>query len=137
MHSYSVRKLVPPTVLSVRIVPKCRTTVYIIVGCLFPAFRKIIRLKKNLYECFPWFFPGSGSPRDHHRSAISYTHSIYWFRISISYTYSLSYICSLYLFLIFVPYISVLHNRSVYLLHIYLFHTFIPYICFRISIPTL
>ena len=63
------------------------------------------------------------------RSTISYTHSIYWFRISISYTYSLSYICSLYLFLIFVPYISVSHNRSVYLLHIYLFHTFIPYIC--------
>ena len=68
MRSYSVCKLVPPTVLSVRIVPKFRTTVYmlnIIVGCLSPAFRKIIRLEKTLYE---WFFPGSGSPRDHHRS---------------------------------------------------------------------
>ena len=34
---------------------------------LSPAFRKIIRLEKTLYECFSWFFPGSGSPRDHHR----------------------------------------------------------------------
>ena len=33
---------------------------------LSPAFRKIIRLEKTLYECFSWFFPGSGSLRDHH-----------------------------------------------------------------------
>ena len=34
---------------------------------LSPAFRKIIKLEKTLYECFSWFFPGSGSLRDHHR----------------------------------------------------------------------
>ena len=68
MHSYSVCKLVPPTVLSFGIVTKCRVTVYVLnifVGSLSPAFRKIIRLKKNLYECFSWFFPDSGSLRDH------------------------------------------------------------------------
>ena len=74
MRSYSARKLVPPTMLSVRIVTKCRITVCvlnIIVGSLSPAFRKIIRLKKILYECFSWFFPGSGSPRDHQRGVRS------------------------------------------------------------------
>ena len=50
MHSYSVRKLVPLTVLSFRLVTKCRVTVYVLnifVGNLSPAFRKIIRLEKN------------------------------------------------------------------------------------------
>ena len=58
MRSYSVRKLIPPTVLSVRIVTKCRITVYvlnIIVGSLSPAFRKIIRLKKPCMNVFPGF----------------------------------------------------------------------------------
>ena len=59
MHSYSIRKLVSLTVLSVRIVPKCRTTVYtmlnIIVGCLSPAFMKIIRLEKPCMNVFPDF----------------------------------------------------------------------------------
>ena len=58
MHSYSIRKLIPLTMLSVRIVPKCRTTVYmlnIIVGCLSPAFRKIIRLEKPCMNVFPDF----------------------------------------------------------------------------------
>ena len=44
--------------LSVRIVPKCRTTVYmlnIIVGCLSPAFRKIIRPEKPCMDVFPDF----------------------------------------------------------------------------------
>ena len=57
MRSYSVHKLVPLTVLSFRIVTKCRVTVYVLnifVGSLSPAFRKIIRLKKTLYECFSW-----------------------------------------------------------------------------------
>src|SRR5271154_4909331 len=58
MRSYSVRKLVPSTVLSFRIVTKCRVTVYvlnIIVGCLSPAFRKIIRLEKPCMNVFPGF----------------------------------------------------------------------------------
>ena len=70
MRSYSVHKLVPPTVLSLRIVTKCRVTVYVLnmfVGNLSPAFRKIIRVEKTLYECCSWFFLGSGSLRDHHR----------------------------------------------------------------------
>ena len=58
MRSYSVCKLIPPTMLNVRIVPKCRTTVYmldIIVGCLSSAFRKIIRLEKSCMNVFPDF----------------------------------------------------------------------------------
>ena len=65
MHSYSVHKLVPSTVLGFRIVTKSRITpnmLNMIAGCLFPAFRKFIRLKNPVWM----FFPGSGSLRDHH-----------------------------------------------------------------------
>ena len=58
MRSYSVRKLVPLTVLGFRIVTKCRITVYVLnifVGSLSPAFRKIIRLKKPCMNVFPGF----------------------------------------------------------------------------------
>ena len=58
MHSYSVRKLVPSTVLSFRIVTKCRVTVYVLnifVENLSPAFRKIIRLEKPCMNVFPDF----------------------------------------------------------------------------------
>ena len=81
MRSYSVRKPVPPTVLSFRIVTKCRATVYVLnifVGNFSPAFRKIIRLEKTLYKCFSWFFPGSGSPRDHHCGRRLVVQVIFW-----------------------------------------------------------
>ena len=58
MRSYSARKPVPPTVLSVRIVTKCRITVYVLkifVGNLSPAVRKIIRLEKPCMNVFPGF----------------------------------------------------------------------------------
>ena len=58
MRSYSVRKLVPPTMLSFRIVIKCRVTVYVLnifVESLSPAFRKIIRLEKPCMNVFPGF----------------------------------------------------------------------------------
>ena len=58
MRSYSVRKLVPSTVLSFRIVTKCRVTVYVLnicVGNLSLAFRKIIRLEKPCMDVFPGF----------------------------------------------------------------------------------
>ena len=42
----------------------------IIIGRLSLAFRKIITLEKTLYECFSWFFLGSGSPRDYHREQL-------------------------------------------------------------------
>ena len=78
MCSYSIRKLIPPTVLSVRIAPKCRTTVYmlnIIVGCLFPAFRKIIRLEKPCMNVFPDFSQvqdPQGIITDDHKSTTGY-----------------------------------------------------------------
>ena len=52
MHVYSVRKLVPLTVLDFRIITKSRIVVNmlnIIDGCLILAFRKFI---KTLYEWF-------------------------------------------------------------------------------------
>ena len=58
MRSYSVRKLVPSTMLSFRIVTKCGVTVYVLnifVGNLSPAFRKIIRLEKPCMNVFPGF----------------------------------------------------------------------------------
>ena len=58
MRSYSVRKLVPLTVLTFRIVTKCRVTVYVLnifVGNLSPGFRKIIRLEKPCMNVFPGF----------------------------------------------------------------------------------
>ena len=58
MRSYSVRKLVPSTMLSFRIVTKCRVTVYVLnifVENLSPAFRKIIRLEKLCMNVFPGF----------------------------------------------------------------------------------
>ena len=58
MRSYSVCKLIPPTVLSFRIVTKHRVIVYVLnifVGSLSPAFRKIIRLEKTCMNVFPGF----------------------------------------------------------------------------------
>ena len=64
MHAYSVRKLVPLTVLGFRIITKSRIAGYmlnIVVGCLIPSFSKFIRLKKPCMNVFPGFRIPEGS----------------------------------------------------------------------------
>ena len=64
MHSSSVCKLIPSTILGFRIVPESRIAgnmLNIIGGCLSPAFRKFISLEKPCMNVFPGFRIPEGS----------------------------------------------------------------------------
>ena len=66
MHVYSVCRLIPLTVLGFRIITKSRIAVNITAECLFPVFRKFMRLKNHVWM----FFLGSGSLRDHQQQVL-------------------------------------------------------------------